>query len=97
MKKILRIIEALKLKKPLEIIFSLEASIASIWVSSAYGRLKKVMYGLPPYPDYFDHRIDLYSQWLKTGNSMWLERGIFNKLALKRGGGRFGALLRGWL
>lgn len=37
----------------------------------------------PPQPEHFDHRIDLYFQWLQTRNSLWLERGVFSALAIK--------------
>lgn len=34
-------------------------------------------------PEFFDHDIDLYYQWGKEGRAHWLERGIYNILALQ--------------
>lgn len=34
-------------------------------------------------PEFFDHDIDLYYQWGKEGRAYWLERGIYNILALQ--------------
>lgn len=34
---------------------------------------------------FFDHQIDLYYQWEKKRNSLWVERGVFSSLALKGG------------
>lgn len=39
-----------------------------------------------PTPEFFDHRIDLFYQWRKKRSSFWVERGVFNNLALKREG-----------
>lgn len=37
-------------------------------------------------PEYFDHHLDIHYQWRKTGNSLPMERGVHNSLAIKRGG-----------
>lgn len=34
-------------------------------------------------PEFFNHDIDLYYQWRKEGRAYWLERGIYNILALQ--------------
>jgi SAM-dependent methyltransferase len=34
-------------------------------------------------PNWFDHNIDLYYQWPKTGNSLGIERGVFSLLAMR--------------
>ena len=68
-----------------EQIFQIEAWIARRWVSSAHRRLMAVQWGFPPQPEYFDHHIDLFYQWLAERNSLWLERGVFGSLALHGG------------
>lgn len=35
-------------------------------------------------PHNFDHQIDLYYQWEKTRNPFWLERGVYNLMALQQ-------------
>lgn len=35
-------------------------------------------------PEYFDHEYDLYYLWEKTGASHWLERGVYNTLAIQQ-------------
>lgn len=72
-------------KRFLEWVFDLEANIAKRWVSSAHKRLMFAQWGVQPAPEWFDHSIDLYYQWPKTANSLWLERGVFGSLALKGG------------
>ena len=34
-------------------------------------------------PENFDHRIDLYHQWQTSKNPLWVERGVFNVVALQ--------------
>ena len=34
-------------------------------------------------PENFDHRIDLYHQWQASKNPLWVERGVFNVVALQ--------------
>jgi len=72
-------------KPMLEKISKLECSISSRWVSNAHRRLFLIQYLIPPTPEYFDHRIDLYYQWLASRNPLWVERGVFNSLALRGG------------
>jgi len=67
-------------------IVKLECLLSRKWASSAHKRLMFLQWGLGSNPEHFDHHIDLYYQWLKTRNSLWLERGVFGSLAL--GGGR---------
>jgi len=67
----------------LESFLNFEAMLAKAWVSNVHKRLLFVQWGLPPSPEWFDHTIDLYYQWPKTKNSLWLERGVFGSLALK--------------
>jgi hypothetical protein len=73
-------------KPILEKISKLECSISSRWVSNAYRRLFLIQWFIPPTPKHFDHRIDLYYQWLASRNPLWVERGVFNSLALRGGG-----------
>lgn len=72
-------------KPVLEFCFSAESRLAETWVAGAYRRLFWAQWHLPPNPEYFDHKIDLYSQWLKTRNSFWVERGVYSMLALNPG------------
>jgi SAM-dependent methyltransferase len=67
-------------------LFELEARISRFWVSSVHHRLFLAQWGLPPSPEFFDHHIDLYYQWIKLGSPFWLERGVFGSLCLKEGG-----------
>jgi 2-polyprenyl-3-methyl-5-hydroxy-6-metoxy-1,4-benzoquinol methylase len=68
-----------------EFIFELECGIAKNWASSAHKRLFYAQWGLSPAPEWFDHSIDMFYQWPKTNNSLWLERGVYGSLALKGG------------
>ena len=90
-KKIVRgVLSRISFAKPiLENIAQLECSIASRWVSSAHKRLMAVQWGIPPTPEHFDHKIDLFYQWLATRNPLWIERGVFGSLALCGGGGGY--------
>ena len=51
-------------------------------VSELHKKLKDIQWNMPPQPEHFDHHIDLFHQWLETGNPLWLERGVFSSLAL---------------
>jgi SAM-dependent methyltransferase len=73
------------LKVLLEKLAYIEAGIAMRWAASSHRRLMLVQWGLPPKPQYFDHHIDLFYQWIKTRDAMWLERGVFSALALNGG------------
>src|SRR5215467_8509370 len=72
-------------KTVLTSVFEVEAYVARHWVSAAHRRLQQAQWGIPPNPEYFDHHIDLYYQWLNTRISFWLERGAFGSLALQGG------------
>lgn len=69
----------------LEKAISIEASIARRWSASSHKRLMLVQWGMAPRPQHFDHHIDLFYQWLKTRDAMWLERGVFSALAINGG------------
>jgi SAM-dependent methyltransferase len=73
------------LKTVAEALFDIEARVASAWASSAHRRLMTAQWSMPPYPQNFDHRIDLYYQWLKSRDPMWVERGVLSGIALKGG------------
>ena len=73
------------LKKIAELVFAAESKVAKIWASAAHKRLFHAQWMMGPQPEWFDHDIDLYYQWSQTGNSLWLERGVFGGLALKGG------------
>lgn len=68
-----------------ETVFGLEARIAAAWVAAAHRRLFKAQWALKPEPEWFDHSIDLYTQWVATRNPLWVERGVFGGLALSGG------------
>ena len=70
-------------KRLAEGLFGAEARIAAAWASAAHRRLFKAQWALKPEPEWFDHSIDLYAQWLTDRNPMWVERGVFGGLALK--------------
>lgn len=42
-------------------------------------------YGIPPQPENFDTNIFVYAQWPETLESYGIERGVFNRLAMKPG------------
>jgi 2-polyprenyl-3-methyl-5-hydroxy-6-metoxy-1,4-benzoquinol methylase len=73
-------------KPILVFVFELESMISKLWASSAHKRLLYATWAIPKNPEFFDHHIDLYYQWLKRKSSWWLERGIFGSLAVKRDG-----------
>ena len=66
-----------------ETLAEVESAIARRWVSGAHRRLMAVQWDITPQPEFFDHQIDLFYQWLTTRNSLWLERGVFGSLALQ--------------
>jgi len=70
-------------KRPIEAVFTLEAATAAAWASNAHWRLHLANRGLPPAPEYYNHKLDLYWQWPATRNSLWLERGVYSTLAIK--------------
>src|SRR4051812_26964952 len=71
-------------KRFAEALFGLEADLARAWSSAAHRRLMKGQGGYPG-PEWFDHSIDLAHKWAATGDSYWVERGVFGNLALKGG------------
>jgi len=80
------ILRRARFSKPiLEKLSQLECSISFWWVSNAHRRLFLIQWFIPPTPEHFDHRIDLYYQWLASRNPLWVERGVFNSLALRGG------------
>jgi SAM-dependent methyltransferase len=44
-----------------------------------------VEWGVPPVPEWYDHRLDIYSEWPRSGNALSLERGVFGNLAMQPG------------
>ena len=84
MKKFLRVCLR-PLKSLLEGVAQIEASLAARWAAAAHRRLFFVQWRLPPQPEHFDHRIDLYYQWPVKRQSFWLERGVYGSLALQPG------------
>lgn len=73
------------LKRLAEKIFEIESKLTKSWASAAHKRLFASQWFLKPAPEWFDHDIDLYYQWSKTNNSLWLERGVYGSLTLKGG------------
>jgi len=41
---------------------------------------------MKPVYEWFNHDLDLYYSWKETCNPLWVERGVFNSLAIKQGG-----------
>ncbi|MCL1912011.1 MAG: class I SAM-dependent methyltransferase [Leptospirales bacterium] len=77
----------LVLLKPLLInIFEIEALVLKYLAAKAYKKLFWATWNISENPEFFDHHIDLFYLWQKTKNSLWLERGVFGNLAIKRGG-----------
>lgn len=73
-------------KKFLEALFGFESRIASSWAGSAHKRLVWSQWAIKPNPEWFNHDIDLFYQWkVQNKNSFWVERGVFNSLALTGG------------
>lgn len=76
---------AAAMKPVLESVASVEARFARAWAAAAHKRLFKTQWSLPPEPEFFDHNIDLYWGWGDSGNSLWVERGVYSSLAFKPG------------
>lgn len=72
-------------KPILERMVQAEAWIASRWAFRSHARLLAIQWGWPPQPEHFDHRIDLFYNWLASRNPLWVERGVFGSLALRGG------------
>lgn len=72
-------------KRIAEACFGLEARLAAAWASAAHRRLMLAQWALKPSPEWFDHHIDLYHQFQRDRNPLWVERGTFGGLALKCG------------
>jgi SAM-dependent methyltransferase len=66
--------------------FELESSILKSLTAHSYFKLFWATWNISDNPECFDHHIDLFYLWQKTKNSLWLERGVFGSLAIKRGG-----------
>lgn len=61
-----------------------ETFLAKKWASSAYRKYFRLTWiYTEEVPEYFDHYIDLYYKWSQTRDANWLERGVFNRQALK--------------
>jgi SAM-dependent methyltransferase len=56
--------------------------LSIIFSSLSHHLLFAISWGIKPKPVFFDHSIDLYYQWRNSKNPLWLERGIFNSIAL---------------
>lgn len=62
-----------------------KAERAARAASDAYRELLQCEWGSEPTPEFFDHHIDLFHQWLETRNPLWVERGVYGGLALRGG------------
>lgn len=51
-----------------------------LWTHAFQHRLE---WRRPQKPEWYDHFLDQYFSWPRRGYSYWLERGVFNRLALK--------------
>ncbi len=78
-----KILAAVKI--PAQKIAEFECFISRRWVFAAHKHLMFCQWGLDPTPEFFDHHIDLYYQWGRLRNSLWIERGAFGSLVLKGG------------
>lgn len=72
-------------KRVLEATLQVNALLAARWADVSHLGLRAVQWGLPPLPEHFDHTIDLYAEWRRTRNPLWLERGVLSGLALRGG------------
>lgn len=62
---------------------SVSVPLSTRLVKSAYkSKLKSEWTYSNKYPEFFDHRIDLYYQWEKNKDIGWIERGIYSSTAL---------------
>jgi SAM-dependent methyltransferase len=84
-KQLVKRLASIFAKPVLETLFSNEARLAESWSSNAHKRLCWAQWRLPPNPEYFHHKIDLYWQWNATRNSFWVERGVYSTLAIEPG------------
>jgi len=66
--------------------FEIETSFLKSLTAYSYKKLFWATWGIAGNPECFDHHIDLFYLWQKTKNSLWLERGVFGSLAIKRNG-----------
>jgi SAM-dependent methyltransferase len=73
-------------KPVLQCYFEFETSVLKYFIAQSYKKLFGVTWALGKSPEFFDHHIDLFYQWQKTKNPLWLERGVFGGLAISRGG-----------
>jgi len=72
-------------KKVLESVFEAEARVSAFWAKGAHKRLLQIQWGIVPMPEHFNHRIDLFYQWLNSRNPQWVERGVYSGLVLQGG------------
>lgn len=64
-------------------VYKLEGTIAKKFIAHAYKRLFFSEWCVDN-PEQFDHDIDLYYQWPSSNNPHWLERGVYNLIAIKQ-------------
>lgn len=72
-------------KSVLVALFLAEGRIAGWWAAAAWRRVFLAQWGIPPQPEHFDHRINLYFHWVSSADGMWVERGVVGALALNGG------------
>ena len=72
-------------KRLLVALFEAECWLSRKWAAGAHHRLKLAQWAIPPSPHNVDHHIDLYFDWLRSRNPLWVERGVFNRLCLTGG------------
>jgi len=63
-------------------VFTFLAAVARGFARFAYFGLYVFEWGFE-HPENFDHEIDLYRGWEKSGDPSWLEKGVYNTLALQ--------------
>lgn len=69
-------------KKMFVPIYTIYARISQKIASHAHGKLMWAEWCVDN-PEYFNHDCDLYYQWGQYGRSYWVERGVYNILALQ--------------
>lgn len=53
--------------------------------SQSHALQMDLQYNLRPTPEWFDHFIDVHYLWGRHQNPLWLERGVYSALGMKRG------------
>ena len=85
MKRLLLSIINLIGKKTCSAGFKLFSNLTRKVAGIAHGIQQKFDWSVLPHPEWMDHFCDQFYYWGKSGNPLWLERGVFNLLAMSPG------------